>query len=400
MFPITIYKKATHLVEREKNESIAKEAIAKKLKEMDKMDNRRRSDSPYSISSCSSTNSYKTKECIYNTRGNVSGFCKFGDSCKFKHSPSPVTVTEQKFEFTFYKTKKCDFFNTPDGCKFGDLCTFIHEKKMEEKINEPKNEPNKKTAEVETQTDFEIMVDEITNENNVTLKINVDTEIDGEFDEKQKDEIGNRIYWVIYAKYPELAGKITGMFLEMPHDELSKVEMDPTEFESRLVEAVTALEKAGLYHSDNESDSSVDIEYLEYLEAEIDIESDIEAVQTELNEEEKIAMQKAFDVMSNKMIELCGGSTVLSELDEKMLYVTPTEKFFLFQTSGTGTITIDGFTFPEVFIYNHYGFQTTLRKSLSNLCPHGYFFTNTSTISEESDIRNILTITAKKRYNM
>jgi len=382
MFPITIYKKATHLVEREKNEAIANEAIAKKLKEMDKMDNRR-SDSPYSISSSSSTNSYKTKECIYNTRGNMSGFCKFGDSCKFKHSP--VTVTEQKFEFTFYKTKKCDFFNTPDGCKFGDLCTFIHEKINEEKIEE------KKTSEVETQTDFEIMVDEITNEiTNPEDKI-TDTE---------KDEIGNRIYWIIYAKYPELAGKITGMFLEMPHDELSKVEMDPTEFESRLLEAINALKNAGLYDSDNDSDSSVDIDYLEYLEAEIEIESDIETVQTELNEEEKIAMQKAFNVMTEKIVELCGGSTFLSELDEKMLYVTPTEKFFVFQTSGTETITIGGFTFPEVFIYNHYGFQTTLRKSLSNLCPHGYFFTNTSSISEESDIRNILTITAKKRYNM
>jgi hypothetical protein len=104
--------------------------------------------------------------------------------------------------------------------------------------------------------------------------------------------------------------------------------------------------------------------------------------------------------MSEKIVELCGGSSLLSELDEKMLYVTPTEKFFLYQTTGSGTITIDGFTFPEVFIYNHYGFQTTLRKSLSNLCPHGYFFTNTSSISEESVIRNILTITAKKRYNM
>jgi polyadenylate-binding protein len=63
--------------------------------------------------------------------------------------------------------------------------------------------------------------------------------------EMQKQLIGERLYPLIASQQPELAGKITGMLLEMDNAELLEL-LDNTEARtSKIVEAVRVLQEAG-----------------------------------------------------------------------------------------------------------------------------------------------------------
>ena len=63
--------------------------------------------------------------------------------------------------------------------------------------------------------------------------------------QQQKQMLGERLYPLVHARQPQLAGKITGMLLEMDNGELLILLEDPQELSARVSDALTVLEAAG-----------------------------------------------------------------------------------------------------------------------------------------------------------
>lgn len=63
--------------------------------------------------------------------------------------------------------------------------------------------------------------------------------------ESQKQQIGEQIFPLISAKHPELAGKITGMLLEMDLSELLQLCTSPALLDERIKEALEVLRSSG-----------------------------------------------------------------------------------------------------------------------------------------------------------
>jgi polyadenylate-binding protein len=63
-------------------------------------------------------------------------------------------------------------------------------------------------------------------------------------EEKQKEMLGHKLFPLISQRQPELAGKITGMLLEMDNGELLNLIESPSDLGDKIQEAVAVLEEA------------------------------------------------------------------------------------------------------------------------------------------------------------
>merc|ERR1719265_2421082 len=63
-------------------------------------------------------------------------------------------------------------------------------------------------------------------------------------EEKQREMIGERLFPLIQARQPTLAGKITGMLLEMDNGELLHLLETPKALDEKVEEAMTVLQQA------------------------------------------------------------------------------------------------------------------------------------------------------------
>lgn len=64
--------------------------------------------------------------------------------------------------------------------------------------------------------------------------------------EMQKQILGERLYPLVHAKQPELAGKITGMFLEMETSEILTLLDSQADLDAKVDEALTVLKSTGM----------------------------------------------------------------------------------------------------------------------------------------------------------
>lgn len=60
--------------------------------------------------------------------------------------------------------------------------------------------------------------------------------------QEQKQMLGERIFPLIQRQHSDLAGKITGMLLEIDNSELLHMLEDPTSLQAKVDEAVTVLQ--------------------------------------------------------------------------------------------------------------------------------------------------------------
>ena len=63
--------------------------------------------------------------------------------------------------------------------------------------------------------------------------------------EAQKQMLGERLFPLVAARQPELAGKVTGMLLEMDNGELLLLLESPDALDSKVDEAIAVLKQHG-----------------------------------------------------------------------------------------------------------------------------------------------------------
>eukprot|EP00976_Prorocentrum_cordatum_P000258 5461-Prorocentrum_minimum.AAC.2 len=68
--------------------------------------------------------------------------------------------------------------------------------------------------------------------------------------EQQKQMLGERLFPLVHGKQPELAGKITGMLLEMDNTELLNLLESPESLTAKVDEAMTVLRQHGVLPAD------------------------------------------------------------------------------------------------------------------------------------------------------
>ena len=228
-------QKAPHIIEREKREAAAKVVKDVVMKEKD---------------SNKDSTKYFTQQCgFFNTaKGCTNPDCKFihekspcaffntpngcwkGDLCPFSHVKNNISKP--------FKMQKCAYFTTPAGCKKGDFCTFLHDVQEKDKKNSDKN------GEKNFEKDFEKEID-------VILKEQLPEQIDEKYEfteEEKKQQYGDKLYPLVYQKYPQLVSRITGMLIELTLNELEELLSDKKSFDDRLEEAINVLMEAGIFN--------------------------------------------------------------------------------------------------------------------------------------------------------
>uniref|UniRef100_A0A8C0EM68 PABC domain-containing protein n=1 Tax=Bubo bubo TaxID=30461 RepID=A0A8C0EM68_BUBBB len=75
--------------------------------------------------------------------------------------------------------------------------------------------------------------------------------------QEQKQMIGERLYPLIHAMHPSLAGKITGMLLEIDNSELLLLLESPDSLRSKIEEAVAVLQAHQATETSHKSSAAV-----------------------------------------------------------------------------------------------------------------------------------------------
>ena len=63
------------------------------------------------------------------------------------------------------------------------------------------------------------------------------------YNEEEKEEICNEIYEYVYSKYPNEAGKITGMIIDLGYEEIKRLNNKKEQLDSIIEEAMNILNK-------------------------------------------------------------------------------------------------------------------------------------------------------------